>query len=60
MIIYGTLDTNLGLQSTNNLRNLANREIFPLEGAHHACVKEKPDEFHYYLYNFLKAVEKDF
>ena len=59
MIVYGTKDVKLGLHSTNNLRNMANSEIFPMEGAGHPCFKEKPDEWHRYLYNFLLAVERE-
>ena len=59
MIVYGTKDVKLGLHSTNSLRNLANVEIFPLEGAGHACVTDKPDEFHKLLYNFLLAIERE-
>ena len=53
MIVYGTKDTKLGLYSVGDLRNFANMEIFPMEKAGHACVRERPDEWHRLLYNFL-------
>ncbi len=59
MIVYGTKDTSLGLQSLNNLRNMKNSEIFPLKDAKHPAYLDKPDEWHMLLYNFLKAVESE-
>jgi len=57
MIVYGTKDKTLGLESVGNLRNMPNSEIMPMEGAGHANYEEKPDEWHRLLYNFLLAVE---
>lgn len=59
MIVYGTKDTTLGPTSTNDLRNLANNEIFPMEGAKHPCYLDDPDYWHKILYNFLKSVERE-
>ena len=59
MIVYGTKDTHLGLMSTNNLRNMANNEIFPMKDAKHPCYLDNPDEWHHNLYNFLLAVERE-
>ena len=56
MIVYGTKDTKLGLSSVGDLRNLANNEIFPMEKAGHACVREKPEEWHTLLFNFLRQI----
>jgi len=57
MIVYGTKDTHLGLQSVGNLRNMPNSEIMPMEGAGHANYEERADEWNRLLYNFLLAVE---
>lgn len=59
MIVYGVNDTNLGLHSVGDLRNLKNREIIPIEKAGHACHHEQPDEWNLHLYNFLKHIEED-
>jgi len=58
MIVYGTEDKQLGLQSVGNLRNMPNSEIMPMEGAGHANYEQKPEEWHRLLYNFLLAVEQ--
>jgi len=57
MIVYGEKDKEYGLVSVGDLRNLANREIFPIEKAGHSCHYEKPDEWHKLLYNFLLALK---
>lgn len=59
MIVYGSKDLNLGLQSVNNLRNMPRSEIIRQEGAGHASEEEKPQEFHFYMYNFLRGIERD-
>jgi len=59
LIVYGTKDKSLGLFSTGNLRNMPNREIFPMEGAHHANYQERPEEWHRLLYNFMLAVNRE-
>lgn len=56
MIVYGSKDKELGLESTGNLRNMPNREIFPILGAKHACYKDDPQLFNKYLYNFAEEV----
>ena len=58
MIVYGTKDKGLGLDSTGNLRNMPNNEIFPMEKAGHPSYIDKPDEWNRLLYNFLLAMEK--
>jgi len=57
MIVYGTKDKSLGLESVGSLRNMPNSEIMPMEGAGHANYQEKPNEWHRLLYNFLLAVQ---
>ena len=57
MIVYGSKDVHLGLHSTNSLRNLANVEVLPVEGAGHALVHDAPDVFNKYFYNFLRAID---
>ena len=59
MIVYGTKDDKLGLHSTGDLRNMANNEIFPIQGAKHACYMNNPEEWNKLLYNFLDAVERE-
>jgi len=56
MIVYGTKDKTLGLESVGNLRNMPNSEIMPMEDAGHANYEEKPGKWHRLLYNFLLAV----
>jgi len=56
MIVYGTKDKTLGLESVGNLRNMPNSEIMPMENAGHANYEERPDEWHRLLYNFILAV----
>ena len=58
MIVYGTNDNTLGPESTRNLRELGNAELFPIENAGHACYMNKPDQWHYLLVNFVMAIEK--
>ena len=59
MIVYGSKDTKLGLESVGNLRNMRQSEIFTMEGAGHACYEERPEEWHRLLYNFMLGVERD-
>jgi len=59
MIVYGTKDVSLGLQSVGHLRNMPNSEIFPMEGAKHANYEERPDEWNQLLYNFILALQRD-
>ena len=56
LIVYGSKDTQLGLESVGNLRNLLNNEIHTMENASHACYVNKPDEWHMILYNFLLSL----
>jgi len=58
MIVYGTKDKKFGLTSADNLRNMPNSEIMPMEGAGHGDYLKRPDEWHRLLYNFLLAVEQ--
>lgn len=57
LIVYGALDTNLGAQSHHNLIQLPNHSVLKLEGARHACYKEKPREFHQGLIEFLSKLK---
>lgn len=59
MIVYGTLDKDLGLVSLGNLRNMRNSEIFPIEKAKHPAYLDNPEKWHMLLYNFLLAVERE-
>jgi abhydrolase domain-containing protein 14 len=56
MIVYGTKDTQLGLLSVGNLRNMPNSEIQEMKDAKHAAYEERPAEWHRLLFNFLLAV----
>ena len=58
MIVYGEKDKEVSLHSVGDLRNLADNAIFPMEKAGHSCHYERPDEWHTYLYNFLKILRK--
>ncbi|OCT83268.1 protein ABHD14A [Xenopus laevis] len=53
LIVYGTLDTNLGSQSLESLRLLPLHRLVPLEGAGHACYLDRPEEFHATLIQYL-------
>ncbi|XP_018419869.1 PREDICTED: protein ABHD14A-like [Nanorana parkeri] len=46
LIVYGTLDTNLGSQSLESLQILPNHTLSPLKEAGHACYMDRPEEFH--------------
>lgn len=59
MIVYGTKDVTLGLQSVGQLRNMPNSEIFPMKDAGHANYEERPAEWHRLLYNFILALERE-
>jgi pimeloyl-ACP methyl ester carboxylesterase len=59
LIIYGTEDKTIGLVANGNLRNMPNSEIYPLEKAKHPAYLDKPDEWHFLLYNFLLAVDRE-
>ncbi|KAG8436113.1 hypothetical protein GDO86_007283 [Hymenochirus boettgeri] len=56
LIVYGTLDTNLGSQSLESLQMLPNHKLCPLEGAGHACYLDRPEEFHTNLLMFLSRL----
>lgn len=56
LVVYGTLDTNLGSQSLESLRMLPNHTLSPLEGAGHACYLDHPEEFHSALLMFLSKL----
>ncbi|KAM8931031.1 protein ABHD14A [Pelodytes ibericus] len=56
LIVYGTLDTNLGSQSLESLQLLPNHTLNPLEGAGHACYLDRPEEFHAALLMFLSKL----
>ncbi|KAE8611968.1 hypothetical protein XENTR_v10012652 [Xenopus tropicalis] len=53
LIVYGTLDTNLGSQSLESLQLLPHHRLVPLEGAGHACYLDRPEEFHAALIRYL-------
>ena len=59
MIIYGEKDKRMGLESSGDLRNLANNAIFPMEKLGHSCHYEDPHAWHTYLYNYLTVMEKE-
>nr|DBA18394.1 TPA: hypothetical protein GDO54_016639 [Pyxicephalus adspersus] len=56
LIVYGTLDNNLGVQSLESLQNLPNHTLGPLKGAGHACYMDRPEEFHSSLLMFLSKL----
>ncbi|XP_053325115.1 protein ABHD14A-like isoform X2 [Spea bombifrons] len=56
LIVYGTLDTNLGSQSRESLQLLPNHTLIPLKGAGHACYLDRPEEFHAALLMFLSKL----
>ncbi|XP_068109119.1 protein ABHD14A-like [Hyperolius riggenbachi] len=56
LIVYGTLDTNLGMQSLESLQLLPNHTLSPLKGAGHACYMDRPEEFHSALLMFLSKL----
>ncbi|KAM8867533.1 protein ABHD14A [Synchiropus picturatus] len=58
LIVYGSLDTNLGAQSHKNLIQLPNHSVLKLEEARHACYMDSPKEFHQGLMEFLSKLEK--
>ncbi|XP_078065423.1 protein ABHD14A [Mustelus asterias] len=53
LIVFGELDTNLGVQSLKNLNNLPHHTVFKIPAAHHACYLDEPDKFHDALLDFL-------
>ncbi|XP_008318009.2 protein ABHD14A isoform X2 [Cynoglossus semilaevis] len=57
LVVYGSLDTNLGAQSHKNLIQLPNHSVLKLEGAGHVCYKDKPREFHQGLMEFLSKLK---
>ncbi|KAM9326973.1 protein ABHD14A [Gastrophryne carolinensis] len=56
LVVYGTLDTNLGSQSLESLQLLPNHILSPLKGAGHACYMDRPEEFHTALLMFLNKL----
>ncbi|XP_067855130.1 protein ABHD14A isoform X2 [Heptranchias perlo] len=53
LIVFGELDTNLGVQSLKNFRHLPHRTVFKIPAAHHACYLDEPHKFHNALLDFL-------
>ncbi|XP_041046762.1 protein ABHD14A [Carcharodon carcharias] len=53
LIVFGELDTNLGLQSLKNLKHLPHHTVFKIPAARHACYLDEPDKFHKALLDFL-------
>uniref|UniRef100_UPI00398ED352 protein ABHD14A isoform X1 n=2 Tax=Pristiophorus japonicus TaxID=55135 RepID=UPI00398ED352 len=53
LIVFGELDTNLGMQSLKNFRHLPHRTAFKIPAAHHACYLDEPHKFHNALLDFL-------
>lgn len=57
MIVYGELDTSLGLSSAEDLRLIASStEPQILPGAKHPAYLDQPDLWHQLLYNFISAL----
>ncbi|GCB78762.1 hypothetical protein scyTo_0017782, partial [Scyliorhinus torazame] len=44
LIVFGELDTNLGVQSLKNLKQLPHHTVFKIPAAHHACYLDEPDD----------------
>ncbi|XP_033645149.1 protein ABHD14B-like [Asterias rubens] len=56
MIVYGSKDTTLGVQSLGNLRNIPGSGIVKIEEAGHACYLDQPLVFHKHLKDFADKV----
>ncbi|XP_026580931.1 protein ABHD14A-like [Pseudonaja textilis] len=57
LIIYGQRDTDLGVQSLQNLQQIPRSRVVMLLGAGHACYLDKPQEFHKALLSFLSELK---
>ncbi|XP_070559126.1 putative protein-lysine deacylase ABHD14B isoform X2 [Ptychodera flava] len=57
MIVYGELDTTLGSQSLENLKNIPNSKVHMLPKAKHPAYLDQPDMWHEILYSFLQDLE---
>ncbi|XP_060691239.1 protein ABHD14A [Hemiscyllium ocellatum] len=53
LIVFGELDTNLGVQSLKNLKYLPHHSVFKIPTARHACYLDEPHLFHTTLLDFL-------
>ncbi|XP_048403899.1 protein ABHD14A [Stegostoma tigrinum] len=53
LIVFGELDTNLGVRSLKNLKHLPNHSVFKIPTARHACYLDEPHLFHKTLLDFL-------
>ncbi|XP_030062317.1 protein ABHD14A [Microcaecilia unicolor] len=53
LIVYGEKDTNLGMQSLENLVKIPTHTVIVLTGAKHACYLDNPTTFHKALLDFL-------
>lgn len=57
LIVYGSRDTSLGVNSKVNLQNLPNGRVFKIENAGHPAYLDQPDVFHSTMINFLDLVK---
>ncbi|XP_032828139.2 putative protein-lysine deacylase ABHD14B isoform X1 [Petromyzon marinus] len=57
-IVYGGLDTNLGVQSLQRLILLPNHRVLELPQAGHSAYKDQPHLFHQGLLDFLLSLPK--
>ncbi|XP_069981505.1 putative protein-lysine deacylase ABHD14B [Penaeus vannamei] len=56
LIIYGSRDQSLGVESRKNLINIPTSQAVELPDAKHPAYLDRPNQFHTLLYNFIKQV----
>ncbi|KAE9551335.1 hypothetical protein FO519_005450 [Halicephalobus sp. NKZ332] len=59
LVMRGELDTSLGLNADNNLKNLANARLVTVPQGKHLCHRSDPEFFHRVVLNFLDIVLKN-
>ena len=58
LIIYGSEDRNLGVESAKNLGHIPTSKTYVIPNAKHPAYLDDPALFHKLLYNFLDAVKQ--
>ncbi|XP_007888695.1 protein ABHD14B [Callorhinchus milii] len=56
LIVYGDQDAQLGKQSFDSLKNLANHKVMVMKGAGHACYLDRPEEWNQALLKYLQSL----
>lgn len=56
LIVYGDLDTNLGVISLKNLKNLPDHEVFVLPNSRHPAYLDQPQMWHDKIQSFLTSI----